>query len=87
MNSLRKTVTRQHRDCNLNPGPSAPESSTLTTRLASHYISFMKLTNLNNYKTSNNYLLEESKICFQLYEANQPPTGQNDEKPLLFRLQ
>ena len=33
MNSLPKTVTRQHRACDLNPGPSAPESSTLTTRL------------------------------------------------------
>jgi len=28
-----KTVTRQRRDCDLNPGPSAPESSTLTARL------------------------------------------------------
>ena len=27
---------RQRRDCDLNPGPSAPESSTLTTRLPSH---------------------------------------------------
>jgi len=27
VNSLPKTVTRQSRDCNLNPGPSAPESS------------------------------------------------------------
>jgi len=36
VNSLPKTVTRQHRDCDLNPGPSAPESSTLTTRLPSH---------------------------------------------------
>ena len=35
-NSLTKTVTRQCRDCDLNPGPSAPESSTLTTRLPSH---------------------------------------------------
>ena len=34
--SLPKTVTRQRRDCDLNPGPSAPESSTLTTRLPSH---------------------------------------------------
>ena len=33
VNSLPKTVTRQHRDCDLNPSPSAPESSTLTTRL------------------------------------------------------
>jgi len=36
VNSLPKTVTRQHSGCNLNPGPSAPESSTLTTRLLSH---------------------------------------------------
>jgi len=35
-NSLRKTVTRQSRGCDLNPDPSAPESSTLTTRLPSH---------------------------------------------------
>ena len=34
VNSLPKTVTRQRRDCDLNP--SAPESSTLTTRLPSH---------------------------------------------------
>jgi len=33
VNSLLKTVTRQRRDCNLNPGPSAPESSTLTIQL------------------------------------------------------
>jgi len=33
VNSLPKTVTRQRRDCDLNPGPSAPESSTLITRL------------------------------------------------------
>ena len=36
VNSLPKTVTRQRRDCDLNPGPFAPESSTLTTRLPSH---------------------------------------------------
>ena len=36
MNSLPKTVTGQRRDCDLNPGPSAPESSTLTSRLPSH---------------------------------------------------
>ena len=39
VNSLPKTVTRQRRDCDLNPGPSAPESSTLTTRLPRHVIS------------------------------------------------
>ena len=36
MNSLPMTVTRQRRDCDLNPGPSAPESSTLSTRIPSH---------------------------------------------------
>ena len=36
VNSLPKTVTRQRRNCDFNPGPSAPESSTLTTRLPSH---------------------------------------------------
>ena len=36
VNSLPKTVTRERRDCDLNPGPTAPESSTLTTRLPSH---------------------------------------------------
>ena len=36
MNSLPKTVTRQCRGCDLNLGPSAPESSTLTTRLLGH---------------------------------------------------
>ena len=33
VNSLPKTVTRQRRGCDLNPGPSAPECSTLNTRL------------------------------------------------------
>ena len=36
VNSLPETVTGQRRGCDLNPGPSAPESSTLTTRLPSH---------------------------------------------------
>ena len=37
VSSLPKTVTRHRRDCDLKPGPSAPESSTLTTRLPSHH--------------------------------------------------
>jgi len=36
MNSLPKTVTRQHCGCDLSLGPSAPESSMLTTQLPSH---------------------------------------------------
>jgi len=38
VNSLPKTVTRQRRGCDLNPGTTAPESSTLTTRLPSHHL-------------------------------------------------
>jgi len=45
VNSLPKTVTRQRRDCDLNPGPSASESSTLTTRLPSHRV----LTGTNQF--------------------------------------
>jgi len=37
VNSLPKTVTRQRRGCDLNPGPTATESITLTTRLPSHH--------------------------------------------------
>jgi len=36
VNSLPKSVTRQHHGSDLNPGPTASESSTLTTRLPSH---------------------------------------------------
>jgi len=37
VDSLPNTVTRQRRYCDLNPGPSAPESSTLTIQLPSHF--------------------------------------------------
>ena len=36
MNGLPKAVSRQRRDCDLNSGPSAPESSMLTTWLLIH---------------------------------------------------
>ena len=49
VNSLPKTVTRQRRGCDLNPGPSAPDSSTLTTRLPSH--PYYKITNKKNTNT------------------------------------
>jgi len=38
VNSLPETVTGQRRGCDLNPGPSALESSMLTTRLPSHTV-------------------------------------------------
>jgi len=36
INSLLKTVATQRHDCDLNTGPSAPEFSTLTSRLSIH---------------------------------------------------
>ena len=45
VNNLPKTVTRQRRDCGLNPGPSTHESSTLTTRLPSHRGAFYSRSN------------------------------------------
>ena len=52
MNSLPKTVTRQRRDCDLNPGPSAPESSTLSTRLG---LRKLVLVEINGALYSNAY--------------------------------
>jgi len=45
VNSLPKTVIRQRRDCDFNPGPSAPQSSTLTTGLPSRPIGRHTTTN------------------------------------------
>jgi len=50
VNSLPKTVTRQRRDCNLNLGPTAPESSSLTTRLPSHHIVYYTVRQRSNTK-------------------------------------
>ena len=48
VNSLPMAVTRQHRGCDLNPGPSAPESSTLTTRLPLLLLSIFCNTTLSS---------------------------------------
>jgi len=48
VNSLPKTVTRQRRDGDLNPGSCAPESSTQTTRLPSHPTAVNKLVKTAN---------------------------------------
>jgi len=54
VNSFPKTVTRQRRGCDLNPGPSAHESSTLTTRLLRpNYIIFLKVVQEKSGKTTN----------------------------------
>jgi len=58
VNSLPKTVTRQRRGCDLNPGRSAPESSTLTTRLPSHPVAkWQALT----------YFFRHCKVLFLMY--------------------
>ena len=43
VNSLPTTATRQRRDCDLNPGPSAPESSTATEPSAVNYLAVLGL--------------------------------------------
>ena len=48
VNSLPKTFTRQLRDCDLNPGPSAPESSTLTTSVKILFAIFCTICGLCN---------------------------------------
>jgi len=73
VNSLPKTVTRQRRYCDLNQGPSVPESSTLTTRLPSH--PSMQLATDNRYAAPtavDRYLLPASDKC--------PSTGQTDRR-------
>jgi len=42
VNSLPKTVTRQRRDSDLNPGSSVPESNMLTTQLPSNPFNTLK---------------------------------------------
>ena len=68
-NSLPKTVTRQRCGCDLNPGPSAPESSMLTTRLPSQ-----PLQNIRKqfYQTAlgNCYGLKLPKCRLQFKEIN-----------------
>jgi len=49
VNSLPKTVTRQRRGRDLNPGPFALESSTLTTRLPSHHAEVTTDGNYGHY--------------------------------------
>jgi len=52
VNSLPKTVTRQRRDCNLNLGPSVPESSMLTTRLLSDPVMLLTGQNIHFTETT-----------------------------------
>ena len=60
VNSLPKTVTRHRRGCDLNPGSSAPESSTLITRLPSHP--------LRAYKSDVNVLVLNRQVDCNLHK-------------------
>jgi len=65
VNSLPKTVTRQRRGCDLNPGPSAHESSTLTTRLLRpNYIIFLKVVQEKSGKTTNIQRSEKLRLLY-----------------------
>jgi len=72
VNSLPKTVTRQRRGCDLNPGPSAPESSTLTTRLPSHPVQGAGET---TYAPGGIYKSAKAQIFFNTMKAQKSYYG------------
>ena len=93
VNSLPKTATWQRRSCDLNPGPSAPESSTLTTRLPSHPFYVYRLLNVHVFhhlpclsmsvqcwrNTVAEWLLMVVLLCqLKLYECQQPWKVENE---------
>ena len=72
VNSLPKTVTRQRRGCDFNPGPSAPESS---TRLPSHPSRYQKgKTNLDFTEAKGSewqwHQLGHMQVCTSLQTDN-----------------
>jgi len=79
VNSLPKTVTRQHRECDLNPGPSAPQSSTLTTRLPSHHclkpgnnrdVRNVPLAYSEHISPENDYAASDYSVHFVILHSN-----------------
>ena len=75
VNSLPKTVTRQSRGCDLNPGPTVPESSTLNTRLPSHPRICIELWNpITGYRGDVSSSSSSSSICTHNYETEQAIT-------------
>jgi len=63
VDSLPKTVTGQRRGCDWNPGPTAPESSTLTTRLPSHMTVILVTTKHCGSMTDRWIEAERSEQC------------------------
>ena len=74
VNSLPKTVTWQRHDCSLNPGPSAPESSMLTTRLPSQPIIYC-IEKLFQRKTFENKRILPAVCTFLLILQHQNTEG------------
>jgi len=74
VNSLPKTVTRQRRGCDLNPGPSAPESSTLTSMLPSY--PGLRLSNVNYTRR----LLGEQRHSVKALKASSDNVQQANSK-------
>ena len=54
VNSLPKTVTRQRHGCDLNPGPSVPKSSTLTTQYKT--VKYPSDTHTSTMLSTNHYM-------------------------------
>ena len=78
MNSLPKTVTRQRRDCDLNPGPSAPEPSTLTTRLPNHPMDHISPTFVCCVRMTTSLQQSREAGGISVHVNNR---AKNDEKP------
>jgi len=86
VNSLPKTVTQQCRGCDLSPGPSMPEFSTLTTRLPSHpVIGIVKLNSKNTNGSLCCFNIQFSKFNIMQFHtkhyvplsASRPVIGRN----------
>ena len=90
VNSLPKTVTRQRRDCDLNPGLTAPESSTLSTRLPSHnktgsnskWVYVLLL--LGMYREDKMSLFQSKRVYFQI-SLSWGCAPSPDPTPIIFR--
>ena len=73
VNSLPKTVTQQRRGCDLNPGPTAPKSSTLITRLptCTYYFSLIVRQNMSAVSTASDCIVRtvDASVILMLASA------------------
>jgi len=88
VNSLPKTVTRQRRDYDLNPCPSEPESSTLTTRLQGHPCHKCRLHKSTCLQTANQCLSKsESKSQAKVNVLSQKLLGGKSKNVTMKKVQ